>query len=125
VVARAGVWPLAEAIAVICTGFCPGSVVGAVYQPVDVIVPAEVLPPTTPPADHVIVPLLRPLTLAVNCTELPATTEGKLGEIVTVAASSELAEVARKAIRISTGEANLRILRKLLPFDGSPAVFRT
>jgi hypothetical protein len=52
---------------------------------------------------------------AENCTVLPATTEGILGEIVTVAACSELAVMSRNAIGIST-VSNLRILGKPLGF---------
>jgi hypothetical protein len=68
------------------------------------------LPPAIPPAYQVIAGLLRPLTFAVNCTALPATTEGAFGEIVIVAARSELAEVRKKANRISIEMGNLRII---------------
>ena len=58
--------PLTKAVAVIWTGFCPGSVAGAVYSPAEVIFPATVFPPTTPPADQVSVGLETPVVAAEN-----------------------------------------------------------
>ena len=53
------------------TGFWPGIVVGAVYSPVELIVPATELPPLTPPADQLTAVLVRPVTVAVYWVVLP------------------------------------------------------
>jgi len=71
---------------------------------------------------------VRSLTPAENCTVLPATTEGALGEMVTVAARSELAVVSRMANRIIPEVLNLRIIKKA-PYtdvcpDGVPKLSR-
>jgi hypothetical protein len=59
------------------TGFCPGTVVGAVYKPVEDIVPPLVT------SDHVTALLDNPLTCAVKAIFLPTTTDGLVGETVT------------------------------------------
>ena|SRR5208283_1991300 len=86
--------------------------------------PALELPPATPPAYQVTAGLLSPLTFAVNCTALPATTEGAFGEIVTVAARSEVAQVSKKASGISIEMANLRIVASSTAFDVEPGEVR-
>jgi hypothetical protein len=76
--------PSAALVAVICTGFCPGGVAGALYRPAEVIVPAVELPPIAPPADQFTALLVRPLTWAVNWICPLTTMDGDEGAIVTL-----------------------------------------
>jgi hypothetical protein len=61
--------------------FCVTAAV--VYLPEASKVPTLELPPAAPFTDHV-TPELSPVTIAVNCTELPAATTADWGETVTV-----------------------------------------
>jgi len=70
------------AVTVTCGGF--GTVAGAVYSPVLLIVPRVEFPPTTPPALQVTAVLVGPVTVAVNCCCVPAGTEAVAGDTVTV-----------------------------------------
>jgi hypothetical protein len=54
--------PSATLVATICTGFCDGGAAGAVYRPLDVIVPTVELPEPRPATDQVTALLERPLT---------------------------------------------------------------
>jgi hypothetical protein len=56
---------------------------GAVYRPVEEMVPTVVLPPTVLLTDHVTLVLLVLLTVAVNCFVASTTTEAVSGEIET------------------------------------------
>jgi hypothetical protein len=58
-----------------------GTKSGAVYRPVEEIVPAVVLPPTVLLTDHVTLVLLVLLTVAANCFVASTTTEAVSGEI--------------------------------------------
>ena len=79
-------------------------------MPPEVMVPAVVLPPTTPPADHVTAVFVAPFALAENCTVLPATTEAALGVTLRdVVARAQEATLNIRASEISPGVLNLRI----------------
>jgi hypothetical protein len=56
--------------------FGTGRTAGAVYRPVESIVPTVAFPFATPFTDHVKVRLLDPETEALNCCVEPARTEG-------------------------------------------------
>jgi hypothetical protein len=76
---------LSEAIAlwaVIVTGFA-GALDGAVYRPVEEIVPTDEFPPATPPTNQFTAVLVVPETVAANCCDRPACTFALVGEIET------------------------------------------
>jgi hypothetical protein len=70
-------------VAVTVTELELGTRSGAVYRPVEEMVPTVVLPPTVLLTDHVTLVLLVLLTVAVNCFVASTTTEAVSGEIET------------------------------------------
>jgi len=76
--------PSAADIAVTVSDNVPETVVGAVYNPAEVIVPTVELPPATPPTSHVTAVLLALLTVAVNICVPPALNVTLAGETLTV-----------------------------------------
>jgi hypothetical protein len=72
-------------MALIMTAFEPGTLVGAVYRPVESIVPFVVFPPATPFTNQLTVVFDEPVTVAVNCFGgSPARTFAEPGETPTV-----------------------------------------
>jgi hypothetical protein len=70
--------------AVIVTAACAGTVAGAVYRPLDEIVPTVELPPATPLTCQVTVVSVALLTVAWNaCVPVPATTAAVAGVTAT------------------------------------------
>jgi hypothetical protein len=63
-----------------------GTVPGAVYTPVELIVPVETLPPSTPFTCQVTPVFDVPITLALKAWGVPARTLGLAGDTVTVTA---------------------------------------
>src|SRR5882672_7710979 len=63
-----------------------GTVAGAVYRPLALIVPTVALPPGTVFTCHVTVVFVAFVTVAVNCCIRPVTTVAVFGETVTVTA---------------------------------------
>lgn len=70
------------ALSVTVAGF--GTVLGALYRPLDEIVPTVPLPPTIPFTFHVTDVLADPCTVAVNCRVCFTRTDALVGEIATV-----------------------------------------
>jgi len=73
----------AKALCAVTVTVFVGTLDGAVYKPAEEIVPAEEFPPTMPPTSQFIAVLLVPVTVAVNCCELPSCTLAPLGKIDT------------------------------------------
>jgi hypothetical protein len=63
----------ATLVAWTATVFGEGGTAGAVYIPLEVMVPTDEFPLATPFTDHVTEVLLLPVTVAVNCTVCPTT----------------------------------------------------
>jgi hypothetical protein len=61
-----------------------GMVLGAVYKPFEVIVPAAALPPGVPFTCQVTVVFVVPVTVAVNCVVAPGLSVAVVGVTVTV-----------------------------------------
>lgn len=69
------------ALMLICAGL--GTAIGAVYRPLEVMVPQALPVQPTPEILHVTLVLAEPVTDAVNCCCLPTTTCAEVGEIFT------------------------------------------
>lgn len=76
------------AVTMVVAGF--GTVDGAVYTPVDEMVPTAALPPAVPFTCQVTAVFVVLATDAMNCSELPAGTFAEAGEIVTLTSEDEL-----------------------------------
>ena len=74
----------AEETAVTVTVAGLGIVLGAVYNPVDVIVPAAALPPGAPFTCQITAVFVVPVTVAMNCVLAPGLTVAVAGVTVTV-----------------------------------------
>ncbi len=68
--------------AVTVTGFA-GTLDGAVYRPVDEIVPTDEFPPRMPPTNQFTAVFVVPETVAVNCCDRPTWTFALVGEMET------------------------------------------
>jgi len=94
------------AVTVTSAGF--GTVDGAVYQPVEEIVPHEAPVQPVPVTLHITLVFVDPVTVAVNCCVSPATTSALVGEIFTaIAGTSVTVAVANSAG--ATTEATLTV----------------
>lgn len=63
---------------------CVPATDGAVYRPLELIVPDVVFPPLTPSTDHVTDVFVDPVTVAVNCVVAPGATVAEVGLTATV-----------------------------------------
>jgi hypothetical protein len=82
---------------------CMPACAGAVYSPIELIVPTVMFPPPTPSTDHVTDALDNPSTVAVNCCVAPATTNATPGETDTndVTVTTALAVLVRSAALVT------------------------
>jgi hypothetical protein len=83
-----------------------GTVAGAVYKPLEEIVPAEELPPAVPFTCQVTAVFLLFATVAMNCCSAPAPTAAEVGEMVTITAGAEgvlllLPQLRNKTVRLA------------------------
>lgn len=83
----------AAEIAVTVSDSVPETVVGAVYNPADVIVPTVELPPEMPETSHVTAVLLEFVTVAVNACVPPALTVTLAGETLTETGKADAGQV--------------------------------
>jgi hypothetical protein len=91
----------AKALCALTTTGLVGTVAGALYKPVEEIVPTEEFPPATPPTSQFTAVLVVPETVAVNCCERPTPTLALPGEIVTdtgVGAGADAGKIVRVAL---------------------------
>jgi hypothetical protein len=69
-------------VAVTVTVLLVVTLVGAVYRPVELMVPITASPPASPLTAHFTAVLVEPVTIAVNCCVVPPATFAVVGETV-------------------------------------------
>ena len=88
-----------------------GGVAGAVYKPLEEIVPTVAFPPAIPFTFQVTAVLEVPLTVAVNCFEVETATDALVGDIDTETGARMLTE----ELLITVGSAELVAVTVTLP----------
>jgi hypothetical protein len=103
----------AMALCAVTTTGLVGTVAGALYKPIEEIVPTKEFPPAIPPTNQFTAVLVVPETVAVNCCERPTCTPALPGEIVTdtgVGAGAGAGAGAGKIVRAALASIQAKVL---------------